>query len=194
MLTRKRIMTAAREEFAQRGFEGGSTRSVAKRASIKHALLIYHYKSKVGLWRAVLTEIHETRRARTARLLADLEGCDDTTKLRAILAATVRVTATDPNFHWIMAHAAATPNAELEWHVSHYVRETLEYTGQLIRSAQRAGRFVAGDPMHLLQLFIGASTRLYLVRAVAERTLSRSPLDPDFIEEHIRTCFRLFFR
>jgi hypothetical protein len=125
--------------------------------------LIYHYGSKVCLW-------------------------------RAILAATIRFTAADPYFHWIMSHAAARPRPELEWHVGQYVRETLEHTGRLIELAKRAGRFVVGDPLHLSHLFIRASTRLYLVRAEAERTLTSSTLAPRSIEEHIRTCFRLFFR
>ena len=53
--TRERILEAAFEEFADRGFEGSSTRSVAAKAGVQHPLVTYHFKNKEGLWRAVIT-------------------------------------------------------------------------------------------------------------------------------------------
>jgi len=192
--TREKILAAAREEFARHGFEGSSTRTIAEAAGIKHSLLIYHFETKAGLWRTVLMEIHQRRRERVQAQLAALQDKDDITKLRTILAGFVRFAASDPHWHWIMAYSSATPAAELKWHVTHYINETLAETGKLIRAAQRAGKFVKGDPLHLLHLFIGAATRIYLVRPEAERTLHRSMLDPEFVEEHTQVCLRLFFR
>src|ERR1700747_2780310 len=51
--TRKMILEAALTEFAQRGFDGTSTRTIADRVGIQHPLITYHYRTKDILWRAV---------------------------------------------------------------------------------------------------------------------------------------------
>src|SRR6202022_855644 len=50
--TRGAILDAAIAEFAERGFEGASIRSIADRLGLQHPLITYHYRSKDILWRA----------------------------------------------------------------------------------------------------------------------------------------------
>lgn len=47
-------MTAAREEFAKRGFAGARVEQIARRAGVNKQLLFYYYHSKRGLFQAVL--------------------------------------------------------------------------------------------------------------------------------------------
>jgi len=49
-----RIVTAAREEFAKRGFAGARIEQIARRAGVNKQLLFYYYHSKRGLFQAVL--------------------------------------------------------------------------------------------------------------------------------------------
>lgn len=49
-----RIVTAAREEFAKRGFAGARVEQIARRAGVNKQLLFYYYHSKRGLFQAVL--------------------------------------------------------------------------------------------------------------------------------------------
>jgi len=51
-----RIVAAAREEFARRGFAGARVEQIARRAGVNKQLLFYYYHSKRGLFQAVLTE------------------------------------------------------------------------------------------------------------------------------------------
>ena len=51
-----RIVAAAREEFARRGFAGARVDQIARRAGVNKQLLFYYYHSKRGLFQAVLTE------------------------------------------------------------------------------------------------------------------------------------------
>ncbi|MBK8594243.1 MAG: TetR/AcrR family transcriptional regulator [Holophagales bacterium] len=52
--TRREILRAAGEAFAESGFVGATTRAVAARAAVNVATLHYHFGSKEGLYRAVL--------------------------------------------------------------------------------------------------------------------------------------------
>ena len=51
-----RIVAAAREEFAKRGFAGARVEQIARRAGVNKQLLFYYYHSKRGLFQAVLTQ------------------------------------------------------------------------------------------------------------------------------------------
>ena len=45
-----RILTSAREEFASRGFDGATIRSIAERAGVHASLVMQHYGSKAALF------------------------------------------------------------------------------------------------------------------------------------------------
>ncbi len=49
-------MAAAREEFARRGFAGARVDQIARRAGVNKQLLFYYYRSKRGLFQAVLAQ------------------------------------------------------------------------------------------------------------------------------------------
>ena len=48
--TKARILTAAEEVFAARGFQGASTREIAARAGVNISSLHYHWESKETLY------------------------------------------------------------------------------------------------------------------------------------------------
>ena len=50
-------MTAARQEFARRGFDGARVEAIARRAGVNKQLLFYYYHSKRGLFHAVLSQV-----------------------------------------------------------------------------------------------------------------------------------------
>ncbi len=56
---RQRILTAARELFAQRGFAGTSVRDITSRAKANLAAITYHFGSKEALFHAVLRGVAE---------------------------------------------------------------------------------------------------------------------------------------
>jgi len=76
---RARILAAAEEVFAQFGYDGGSLRQVALKAEVPVGLVSYHFKGKLGLYRAVfearVPSIVEQRLAGLA--LVDLETDPD---------------------------------------------------------------------------------------------------------------------
>src|SRR5438046_554474 len=51
-----RIVAAAREEFARRGFAGARVEQIARRAGVNKQLLFYYFHSKRGLFQAVLAQ------------------------------------------------------------------------------------------------------------------------------------------
>src|SRR5215831_18051772 len=55
--TRDRLVDAALQEFATHGFDGATTREIARRAGVALAALPYHFTTKEALWRAAADRI-----------------------------------------------------------------------------------------------------------------------------------------
>lgn len=65
--TRTRVLVAAREQFAQQGYDGASLRMIAASAGLNLALLHYHFGSKADLYRAVWADQYSQEEERTRR-------------------------------------------------------------------------------------------------------------------------------
>jgi AcrR family transcriptional regulator len=70
--TKARILSAAEEVFAARGFEGASTREIAARAGVNISSLHYHWESKETLYVAVFRNIYDQIVALLQNTLAPL--------------------------------------------------------------------------------------------------------------------------
>ncbi len=53
---KKQILSAAKKEFAEKGFDGARMDSIAQKAEVNKALLHYHYSSKENLYKEVLVQ------------------------------------------------------------------------------------------------------------------------------------------
>ena len=71
---RERILRAAIEAFARRGFLGASTREIAELAGVTDPLLFYHFKTKADLYLAAVEDQLGTLKE---GLQAQIGGCLD---------------------------------------------------------------------------------------------------------------------
>ncbi len=55
--TRQRVLAAARELFAEKGFAGTSLALIAQKSGISDGLILHHYQSKEALYRQVLADL-----------------------------------------------------------------------------------------------------------------------------------------
>lgn len=75
--TKERILEAAEEVFAERGFEGASTREIAAKAQVNISSLHYHWASKDALYIAIVARVLDSLRERVRQsFVADGEGLD----------------------------------------------------------------------------------------------------------------------
>lgn len=58
--TRQRLIEAAGQEFATKGFEGATIRAIAERAEANVAAVNYHFGSKEGLYERAVVEAHRS--------------------------------------------------------------------------------------------------------------------------------------
>ncbi len=54
--TRRRLLDAGRRAFARQGLDGARVEAIAREAGVNKALINYHFRGKLGLYREVLAE------------------------------------------------------------------------------------------------------------------------------------------
>ena len=69
----RRILAAAQQEFAERGFEGATIRSIAARAGVDASLVMQHHGSKAALF-ASAVQLPDDDRQAAAEHLGDVLG------------------------------------------------------------------------------------------------------------------------
>ncbi|MGE5171244.1 MAG: TetR/AcrR family transcriptional regulator [Rudaea sp.] len=93
---RARILAAAIDEFAARGFKGASMDAIAARTDTTRALINYYFGSKEKLYVAVLERVYAEIRDAEARL--DLDHLDPEDAVRRIVAFTYNYYITHEGF------------------------------------------------------------------------------------------------
>jgi TetR/AcrR family transcriptional regulator len=163
--SRERILDAALEEFAAKGFAGARVEAIAKAAGLNKQLISHHFGGKEGLYRAVL----DRRFALPGGELNAPEGG---------LSAMFERAAADQQWARILLWEAleAGTLADHEGRRVRYARRV-----EQVREAQAAGRLPADlDPELLLLSLFGAAVYPVLVPQVAELVTGLQPTGRTF--------------
>lgn len=56
--TREALVSAGTDLFAERGFDGTTVDAIARRANVNKAMIHYHFRSKEGLYRAIVIDTY----------------------------------------------------------------------------------------------------------------------------------------
>ena len=131
--TRQRLIAAALEEFAQRGFASARVRHIVDQARANLAAVNYHFGGKEGLYRATLAHLAERRPS--ARTTTQRRGRSPQQRLeRRVYALLERflVNTQGAALGRILAHEAMNPTAHLEDVIAESLRPELAEIRQLL--------------------------------------------------------------
>lgn len=94
--TRKKLLTAARQEFAKHGFAGARVDEIAMRAGVNKQLVYHYFGDKDALYLAVLEWVYADIREQERQL--NLEGLLPEKAIRKLIEASFDYLATNPDF------------------------------------------------------------------------------------------------
>jgi TetR/AcrR family transcriptional regulator len=164
--TRTRIIRSARRCFAVNGFPGTSTRQIAEDAKVAQSLLLYHFKSKDGLWQAVMTDSFQ----RGLRILNDAAIAEPsksaTDQLGAGVRALVDICASDPDFHRLAIFESHDPSDRFQSLIDSHLDRMAKRGARFIKAAQDEGTVHDGDPY---LLYIGLFSTIGSIFSFARR-------------------------
>lgn len=186
-LVRGRLINAAIIEFATHGFEGSSTRAIARRADAHQPQINYHFESKEALWYAVMDRMMEE---------VDEHLDNDETEIKAmiehLIRGLVRFAAARPELNRMMIHEASAPSQRLTWLIETHIRPRYDLFIAGWIELREAG--VARDvpPELAYHLMIGAASLLHANAPEVEQLIGITPSDPATVQAHADTMVRLF--
>jgi TetR/AcrR family transcriptional regulator len=94
--TRKKLLTAARREFAASGLAGARVDEIAARAGVNKQLVYHYFGDKDALYLAVLEWVYEEIRAQERKL--NLEGLPPDQAIKRLIEASFDHLAAHPDF------------------------------------------------------------------------------------------------
>jgi AcrR family transcriptional regulator len=153
-------LKAALSEFANRGFEAASIRSIAERTGLQHPLITYHYPTKDALWRATAEYAFEQIREKWDKSGPELAGAAPIDHLRAEYRAVFDYTAAFPEFHRFMRQEAKYDNPRLRWVAETVLAPLIDRLLPQIRAAQRDGDLPAIEPIVFHYMMISLTAML----------------------------------
>jgi AcrR family transcriptional regulator len=148
--TRQGILDAARSIFAEKGYSGANVNEIVALAGTTKPMIYYHFRSKEGLFAAVLEEVYAGMRAIEASL--QLQGLPPGEAMRRLVQVTFDYHAEHPD--WVRLISVANI------HGAQHILDSPTIASQnsailailagLLERGEREGAFRAGvDPLHL---------------------------------------------
>jgi len=191
--TRERILAAALRCFSEGGFDGATTREIARRAGVNLGLLPYYFDGKEDLWRQAVTRAFEDLGAGLGSALREAGDFDDRERLRLLIRRYVRWVAHHPEFVRLMHDEGKRDGPRMRWLVDRFVRPVFETTLGALRSGQRRGFLPAAiDPLHFHYILLGAVGLVFHQAPECRRLTGREPSEEAFVEAHADAVTHLF--
>jgi len=198
--TRRVVVAAALELFAEHGCEGTTMRDIAERSGVKQPLIVYHFGSKEELWKAAVDEVWGRMESTLLERMAaagvavedEQEGVEATREtLRVVLRSFLQSAAEHPEYLRILLREGSHRGPRFRWLVEHHTRRNYEAGIELFRRAQEQGLFPPVPTHHLLYLLAGALTFVLAIEADVQALTGRDPRSPAFLETHIDSLMAL---
>jgi AcrR family transcriptional regulator len=162
---RERILDAAAEVFAERGFGGAGVDEIARRAGVNKAMLYYYVGDKAALFGEVVSaSIGRISEAVTSSLAETDDPCD---RLRAIPRAFARTVRERPFLPQLMLREIAAGGPNLPPHVLERMAEVMGMTKAVLEDGLAKGAFRKVDPFVAHLILVGAT--MFLANALRMR-------------------------
>ena len=188
---RERILDAAQQTFAEKGFDGATTRQIADRAKAPLGLLRYYFGGKLKLWQAAVDqafgEIRGGLDATTFRPRIAAEDDDPLAAIRAGIRTHVHFVAKHPEFVRLMHDEGKRRGPRMRWLVDRHVKPLFERLVPVMAHLQDLGRLPKDiAPLHFAYALIGAIDVIFHQAEECRRVTGVDPADPAVVEAHSR--------
>ncbi|MFQ5784267.1 MAG: TetR family transcriptional regulator C-terminal domain-containing protein [Alphaproteobacteria bacterium] len=185
---RARILKAAEEVFAERGYQGATTAAIAERARLPKANVHYYFGTKAALYQTVIDDILELWLAALDRITEDRDPAE---ALSDYIHAKVMYSRDRPYASRVFANEIIRGAPYIENFLSGELRALVRRKAEVLRIWAQQGRMAPVDPAHLFSI-IWAATQQYADFGVQVRAiLGRRKLDDEDFEVAAETITRL---
>ena len=156
--TRKKLLTAARREFADRGLAGARVDEIAARAGVNKQLVYHYFGDKDALYLAVLEWVYEEIRAQERKL--NLTGLPPRQAIRKLIESSFDHLAAHPDFILLLndENRGGARHVRTSRRLEAMHSPLVNMVSKILSEGVRAGVFRKGiNPVHLYISIAGLS-------------------------------------
>ena len=185
---RASLLDAALVEFGARGFDGASTRAIARRVDAHQPQINYHFETKAALWTAAVDHLFGLLADALGGVLpsapADLAPAGLADAFADGIRRLVRFAAEHPELNQIMVHEGTTASERLVWMTESHVRPFFDGLQSAWRVLRDAGIAAPIDGDVLYYVLVGAASLPYVNAPEVRLLTGRDPAGRTWIDAH----------
>ena len=192
--TKKAIIQQALHLFSERGYDGTTTREIAKAAGVNHALIQHHFGGKAGLWRSAAALLFNRSDEEMNAYFEEVKDIvDPVEKLRCCIRHYVNYCAAYPEHARIMVQESTGENDRISWAVEHHTDRT-HWLESLFEELFAVGALPRMSIISLRYIFTAACQHIFTLAAEARLVFGVDVAHKAQVEAHIAAVEKLFIR
>lgn len=177
-----KILAAARTEFVLQGYRGATVQSIADRAELPKANILYYFKNKENIYQAVLEHTLEMWDEGIGDIEAD-EG--PKVAIEKFIEAKVRMSFNHPEASKIYAMEIIQGAQHLKDYARTYQRQWVRKKAKLFQQWIDNGEMVNVDPVHLIFLIWSATQHYADFETQILTIMNRADFEEDDVDQVI---------
>jgi len=176
---RERILATAVAMFSSVGYDGASMRDIERRAGVTRGLAAYHFGSKDGLWRAVVSWLMDRFHDEMDKYQDLLRVVSEAERGRVLMRVYVHFAANCPEFFRLSLIEGAESSERSRWLAQQHVRRHIDFVHRLAGTGA-----IRGGPEEAIAYYtlFGAASTAFSVRAQCQELFGVDPADDTFID------------
>lgn len=184
--TRQALLEAGTAVFAEGGFKGATAERIARRAGVNKAMINYHFRSKKGLYEAILLRTFSRMRERLVPLRDDPRSAPE--RLREYVAVFGDIAGREPSFPAVLLREVLSGGRAVGPQVFAELREVLSTVREIVSDGVREGSLRPVDPLLTHLGLIGALVFFFATEEFRRRVLAGTGLgiEPPTTDEFVR--------
>ncbi|PKG82006.1 TetR/AcrR family transcriptional regulator [Colwellia sp. 75C3] len=189
--SRVKILMAARTEFVLQGYRGATVQSIADRAELPKANILYYFKNKENIYHAVLEDTLEM----WDQGIGDIEpNQGPKVAIEKFIAAKVRMSFKEPEASKIYAIEIIQGAPHLKDYARTYQRQWVREKAKLFQQWIDNGEMANVDPIHLIFLIWSATQHYADFDTQILTVMNKADFEEDDIEQVITFLSNMILR
>lgn len=179
----RKILAAAVQVFAQKGFDGARTDEIAAEAGVNKAMIYYYFKSKENLYTVIVETVFGKVYLILSRHLSLVDVNTPEQGILSFIDSYVDFIYAHRIFVKVMLWDLARGGTIVARVAGKVMRDKTEQVRGIFEQAAREGYIRPVDPKHLLVSIIGMVLFFFFAEPVVRVIWGEEPLTPEHIAE-----------
>ena len=177
---RERILLAAEQVFAERGFRGTTTREVAGKAGIANSLIFYYFKNKMALYEAVFQSFFDQLEGLVQQNLSlDLDRLG---QLRQFLFTFTDYAKEHRNMIRLLLREIIDNGRMVQKIAREYFKPLYEIATEFLTEGKNESLFREVDALHYIHSFIGMNVFYFVAEPIVQAVGAANPYGSEEVE------------